>query len=127
MRLLSSNLYSKLLTHRHVAGADENRSLMEHEITLEFGPKLNKKRVIHEELLCCYSQTMLDRFTRAKESRISHEKADHMRKYLKLCMHDIQASEDDEDSENKVRRCNISGRARVLLWNVHRSALVQLS
>lgn len=56
---------------------------METEITLEFGKDLKESRVVHEELLRCYSPAARELFDKAKPLRERYSTANNMRKDVK--------------------------------------------
>ncbi|KAF2133675.1 hypothetical protein P153DRAFT_96707 [Dothidotthia symphoricarpi CBS 119687] len=57
---------------------------METDITLEFGTKLENKRTIHLELLCCHSTVARQQFEKAKQLRDVYNFANDMRRQLKV-------------------------------------------
>lgn len=78
---------------------------MESELTIEFGKKLTSKRIIHEELLCCYSKMQQELFEKAKKLRSTHETAERYRKQLKRFVSPRTTPQvfEDKHMENEVR------------------------
>lgn len=79
------------------------RQLMETELTLEYGKKFNKSRVIHQELLCCHSPRAVDLFKKAKGLREAYPIADELRKELKKLASMSEKTFDENHLEKTVR------------------------
>tara|TARA_R110002003_G_scaffold200_3_gene15672 strand:+ start:4895 stop:5242 length:348 start_codon:yes stop_codon:yes gene_type:complete len=77
---------------------------METEITLEYGKKLNERRIMHQELLCCHSTGAQDLFKRAQPLREAYPLANAVRKQLKTFIPPEVSSQEFEDDhmEEKV-------------------------
>ncbi|EUC43023.1 hypothetical protein COCMIDRAFT_7494 [Bipolaris oryzae ATCC 44560] len=56
-----------------------HQMLMQTPVEIECGPDLSIKLTIHEELLCCHSKLLEERFTKAKNLRKQFEQTDHLR------------------------------------------------
>lgn len=52
---------------------------MQTPITIECGPLLSIKLTMHEEILCCYSKLLQERFAEAKTLRQQYEQANALR------------------------------------------------
>ncbi|KAJ6200064.1 hypothetical protein J3E72DRAFT_391961 [Bipolaris maydis] len=56
-----------------------HQMLMQTPVEIECGPDLSTKLTIHEELLCCHSKLLEERFIQAKVLRKQFEQSDHLR------------------------------------------------
>jgi hypothetical protein len=77
---------------------------METEITLVYGKKLKQSRTIHQELLCCHSDSAQRLFKGAEALREAYSLADDIRRQLKELVYPRVTDKtfDDEHMENKV-------------------------
>jgi hypothetical protein len=77
---------------------------METELTLEYGKKLKRTRVIHQELLSCHSDTAARMFKDAQPLRDTYAAMDNLRKDLKEVVFPRVTREqfDAEHLENKA-------------------------
>ncbi|KAH4047807.1 hypothetical protein HBH70_238150 [Parastagonospora nodorum] len=80
------------------------QSLMNTELTLEYGKKLKNSRVIHQEILCCHSSGAARVFKESQPLRNSYAVADKLRKDLKDLVAPCVSKEefDQEHLENKA-------------------------
>jgi hypothetical protein len=78
---------------------------METEISLVYGKNLKKSRVIHKELLCCYSKHAQELSMKAKALEESYPVADSWRRQLKQFVYPRMADKTFEENHvvNKVR------------------------
>jgi hypothetical protein len=79
--------------------------LMQTPIIIECGPDLQTKLTLHEEILCCYSKQLHDRFSKAKSARTQLAKANKFREQLAAFVYPEVTPKDFEDGhlEQKVR------------------------
>jgi hypothetical protein len=84
---------------------------METEITLEYGKKLKQHRIIHKELLCCYSKLFRILFSQADALLSMYSTANGMRKQLKTYIYPHVSIEDFEKKHGEKKVCGY--RARV--------------
>ncbi|KAH7412228.1 hypothetical protein DE146DRAFT_751358 [Phaeosphaeria sp. MPI-PUGE-AT-0046c] len=80
------------------------QSLMETEITLEFGKDLKESKIVHEELLRCNSPAARELFDKAKPLRERYSKADILRKDLKklVSARALDETFDERDGSKKA-------------------------
>ena len=68
-----------ILLHEDLKTNNDYRMLMQTPITIECGQDLSDKLTVHEELLCCHSRLLEQRFSAAKDMRQQYEQAKTLR------------------------------------------------
>jgi hypothetical protein len=80
---------------------------METEITLQYGKKLTKSKVIHEEILCCHSETAQALFMKARVLRDAYALADELRRQLKLFVYPRLSDKAFEEKHVEKKVCTL--------------------
>jgi hypothetical protein len=81
---------------------------MQTPITIECGPKLQVKLTLHEEILCCYSKQLQDRFSKAMSMRVQSAKADNFRHQLAAYVFPEVTPKEFEEGRFEQQVCLIS-------------------
>ncbi|KAL5117039.1 hypothetical protein ACEQ8H_004998 [Pleosporales sp. CAS-2024a] len=101
----SSELVGDSIDHQQIAKTKPVpifrpfQNLMETELTLQFGKKLRNKKIIHQEMLCCYSEHFARVCNEARPLRASYDASDALRRHLKEFI-PPRVSEKKFDDEN---------------------------
>jgi hypothetical protein len=83
------------------------RSLMETEISIEYGKKLKGRRIIHQELLCCHSEEAQWLFKNASLQRQAYSSADELRKQLKEFVYPRTSEKTFDETHSENKACNL--------------------
>jgi hypothetical protein len=78
---------------------------METELNIEYGKKLKGKRVIHQELLCCYSENAQWLFKGAAQQRQAYSSADDLRKQLKELVYPQISEKTFDETHGEKKAC----------------------
>jgi hypothetical protein len=90
---------------------------MQTPITIECGPKLKVKLTLHEEIICCYSKQLQDRFSRATSMRVQSTKADNFRHQLAAYVFPEVTMKEFEEGRFEQQVCLVSVETTQNQWS----------